>query len=122
MSTLILLLAAASVCDCGLTCNTTLTFVSLAPKVAERARALFGLGVLGEAGVADCADNVSEPVLLGPRLCSRLALPGRIVKGLLGEAVLAKSEPAANVWCFCPDLAPDMVKYASKLQHRHLRV
>ncbi len=69
MSTLTLLLVAASICDCGLTCSTTLTFVSLAPSVAERVRALFGLRVVfGEAGVTYDAASASETVLLGLRL------------------------------------------------------
>lgn len=77
MSTLTLLLAAASMCDWGLTCSTTLTFVSLTPSVAARVTALFGRRVvLGEAGAVYCAPKASEAVLLGFRLCGELALPG----------------------------------------------
>ena len=106
MSTFTLLLAAASSWDCGLTCSTTLTFVSLAPTVVARVKALFGLRVaLGEAGVTMAPARDSDPVLLGLWLCGMLALPGLPVPSLPVYVVLVKSGPVAKVWCFCAALA-----------------
>lgn len=93
----------------------------MAPKVADRARALLGLTVpLGEAGTAGCAAKASEAVLLGLLLCKMLALPGRTELDLLGEAVFVSSGPAAKVWCFCGDLAA-ILSYAFRLQSSDTR-
>lgn len=114
MSTLILLLAAASVCDCGLTCRTTLTFVSFAPRVVARVRALFGLRVvLGEPGGTFAAVSASEAVLLGLRLCAAFALPGLEDGALPRVVLLAKSGPKAKVWCFCAPLGVDIPTYSA---------